>query len=210
MVKRQVSTKNNRLKQKNPTESSEFSVVKPKREKTKLEKLKAKREALVTDLQHDYLDNIPKIHSKDLAVITQPTFFPDNKKKDRHYNRAVERVLADLKLFAFLLIQMKPLYRLKILKSTQWSNVLDQVLGVGVGAFQGQTKEEKIIALNITMQMLETSLAVINKEMPKEFRKSLVKASEPLNDLLLGISQFSKNYIVKMLRTDILQILKRR
>ena len=138
-----------------------------------------------------------KVSKYDLSVINIPKLYPKNRKKDRHYNNGVEHAKADLRILNFLLLNLKPHYRLKILKSDEFQNVLAHVLDLGVTKFYNYTKEENELALSIALQMLENSLGVIVKNMPKEFRKPLVNASAPLSDLLFAISEFARHENIK-------------
>jgi hypothetical protein len=176
------------------TDSNEFSVDKPKRQPETLETKKSHRWALETEREIQYITNIPKLYKIDLGIINKPDLYPDNKKKDRSYNRPIERTLSDLKLFTFLLNWLKPRYRLKILKSTEFNTAVDTILQTFRTSSSEYNKEEKEIVLQIAMQMYESSLNVISKEMPKEFRSSLIRASEPLQDLLQAISDYSQNF----------------
>jgi len=133
----------------------------------------------------------------DLSVIQSPMYFPKNRKKDRHYNNGVEHAKADLRLLHFFLLHLKPHYRLKILESEEFQSVLDQVIDIGVTKFHSTIKEEKDRELAIALQMLENSLGVIIKNMPKAFRKPLVNAASPLSDLLYSISEFGRQNNIK-------------
>jgi len=133
----------------------------------------------------------------DLSVINIPKIYPKNRKKDRHYNNGVEHAIADLRLLSFLLLNLKPHYRLKILKSDEFKNVLEQIFDMGSTKFHSSTKEEKDLELSIALQMLEYSLGVIVKNMPKAFRKPLVNSASPFSDLLYAISEFGRQKNIK-------------
>lgn len=138
-----------------------------------------------------------KVSKYDLSVIQSPKYYPNNRKKDRHYNNGVEHAKADLRLLHFFLVHLKPHYRLKIFESEEFQSVIDQVLNIGVHKFHSTINEEKDRELTIALQMLENSLGVIIKNMPKEFRKPLVNAASPLSDLLYSISEFGRQKNIK-------------
>ena len=92
---------------------------------------------------------------------------------------------------------MKPHYRMKIIQSDEFQNVISQILGKGVGQFHVFTKEEKEQNLTFALQLLSYCLSVIARDMPKEFTRPIVKTAEPLNDLLKSIYEFSRNNNLK-------------
>ena len=128
-----------------------------------------------------------KVSKRDLGIICQSKYYPNSKKKDRNYNNGVEHTIQDLQQLSFMLIQLKPYYRSKILHSDQFKNVMEQVMDFGVSKFHHLTKEEKEKSLSFSVQMLSYCLKVIANNMPVEFVKPLVNHISPLNDLIKAI-----------------------
>ena len=135
-----------------------------------------------------------KVSKRDLGIINTPKYYPKNKKKDRHYNNGVDHSLHDLKQLSFMLINLKPLYRNKILQSDQFKNVMENVMDIGVSKWHQYTKEEKDHSLAFTVQMLAFCFKVISLNMSEEFQKPLLNHIRPLNDLIKAIySHMAKN-----------------
>jgi len=130
------------------------------------------------------------VAKRDLGIINQSSFYRNFKKKDRNYNNGVDHAKNDLKLLQFFLVNMKPLYRNKILQSDEFQNVLKQTMDIGVGNFNDFTKEEKDRSLAFTVQLFTYCLEVMSKNMPKEFINPLLHYIEPLNDLVQSIYTF--------------------
>ena len=149
----------------------------------------------------EYLDAKFLVRSKvsgfDLANLNKSSIFPKNTKKDRSYNNAVEHAKADLRLLNFFLRNLKPRYRLKILTSQEFQNIIVQIFDLRELGFSRLTKDEKDYALAMASQMLEFSLAVISKTMPVQFQNPLSKASVPFIDLLKAISDFARENKIK-------------
>jgi len=151
-----------------------------------MKKTELKRNALEDHLETTYLvrENVAK---RDLAFINKPSNYPNFSKPDRPNNKAVNRAKVDLKLLYFLLVNMKPLYRNKILSSNEFQNVIQSSLNIGVSKFNQFTQEEKDNQIAFTVQMMGYCLEVMSKNMPSEFLKPLLYHIEPLNDLLESI-----------------------
>lgn len=153
--------------------------------------------------QIDYLDAtflLPKkVSALDLAITQQPKLFSKTTKKDRHFNNCVDYALKDLKLLDFFLTNLKPYYRLKILKSVEFQNLIQNVFDVSVGKFYRYTKEEKEITYDIGIQILGYCLELIGKNTPSEFIKPLKRNIEPLSELLKSIYESSRKNNVKEL-----------
>jgi len=153
----------------------------------------AKQKELEEHLEATYIVR-KKVSKRDLGIICEPKYYPNSKKKDRNYNNGVDHSLHDLKQLSFMLIQLKPLYRNKILHSNELKNLMQNIMDIGVGKFHYYTKEEKEKSLAFSVQMLNYCLRVIAENMPSEFIKPLVTNMNPLNDLLEAIySHMKKN-----------------
>ena len=124
---------------------------------------------------------------RDLGVIQIPKNYPKNKKKDRNYNNGVDHSLNDLKQLHFMFVNLKPLYRSKILHSDEFQSMMEQVFDIGASKFHRMTIEEKEKSLGFAVQMLSYCLKVIAVNMPKEFQTPLLHHLRPLNDLIEAI-----------------------
>ena len=134
----------------------------------------------------------------DLGIIEQPKLF-SNSKQERSYKRGVKHAKEDLKLLNFFLINLRPKYRTQIINSTEFQNVIQQVLDIGVGNFYDMTKEEKENANAFAMQLMTYALKIIVNTTPIEFLKLIKDSAIPLNNLLESIYNFSKNNNLKEL-----------
>ena len=169
-------------------------VAEPKTEKErKLKKLKINQREMEDSLQTRYLDPIQELLPRDLAVFNRPDFYPEDHKKDRRYNRGVQRAKNDLDLLSFLLEMLKPRYRNQILLSDEFDRVLKKYLGVSQETSTELTQQEKDQALVIAIQMLGNSLGVIKKNMPIEFRESLNNLGLPFANLVDSISIYARS-----------------
>ena len=133
-----------------------------------------------------------KVSKHDLGIINQPKYYPKSTKKDRNYNNGVDHAIEDLKLIHFMLVNLKPMYRSKIIHSDHFKSVMEQVMEIGVSKFHKMTKQEKDESLAFSVQMLNYCLRVIAENMPIEFRKPLVTNMSPVNDLLEAIYKHMK------------------
>ena len=150
---------------------------------------KATRE--IERLESTYL--IRKYVSKlDLAIIQNPDFFPENLKKDRAYNNGVEHAKQDLKMLTYFLRYLQPRYRMKILLSQEFNNVLQDILAVSRTTWHKYTIEERNKALLLAFQLIEFSRHVIQDQMPKEFHEVLVESSKPFVQLVKAISDYGR------------------
>jgi hypothetical protein len=127
-----------------------------------------------------------KVSKRDLGIITNPKLYPKNKKKDRNYNKGVETSIGDLKQLSFMLQNLKPHFRNKILQDDSFKNVMIDVMGIGLGKNE-MTQQEKDQSISITVQLLSFCLKVLSKNMPNEFEKPLLHHINPLNDLIKAI-----------------------
>jgi len=157
-----------------------------------------------SDRQKDLMEHLEStflvrknVSKLDLAIINNSSLFPKNKKKDRHYNNGVDHTKIDLKLLNFMLNHLKPHYRMKLLSSKEFQNVMTNLLDIDEMKFHKLTREEKERSLAIAVQMLSYCLNVISKTMPKELVPLIVQQIKPLNLTLKGIYKFSKNNNLK-------------
>lgn len=146
----------------------------------------------------EYLEATYLVHrtvaKRDLGIINQPSLYRNFKKPDRNNNYAVDHAKSELRLLDFFLVNMKPIYRNKILSSDEFHNVIQQSMDIGVSNFKKFTQEEKDQSLANTVQIMSYCLEVMAKNMPKEFVKPLKNQIEPLSDLLQSIySYMAKN-----------------
>ena len=177
-----------------PTFSTPKIVAEPKTEKEKeLKKLEIKQRETEDALKNRYLDPIQKLVAKDLAMFNRPDFYPDDLKKERRYNKGVQRAKNDLDLLSFLLEMLRPRYRHKILLSEELDKVLKKILDISIETSRELSQAEKDQALIIAIQMLGNSLAVIKKTMPKEFNQSLDDLGLPFARLVDSISMYAKS-----------------
>ena len=130
------------------------------------------------------------VSKRDLGIINQSKLYANFKKPDRNYNNGVSHAKNDLNLLHFFLVNLKPRYRLKILQSDEFQNVIRQSMDIGVSNFKNFTQEEKDQALAYTVQIMGYCLEVMAKNMPKEFHKPLNRQIEPLSDLLKSIYSY--------------------
>ena len=196
LVLRHIKAQKISKSKKTSTKSKRKSVDTNKKQKVKVtKKIKVKREAVGTDLQSNYLDKITKVYPHDLAIINQPDFFPDNRKKDRHYNRAVDRALDDLKLLHFFLENLSQTYRKKILQSDQITSLVEKYLGITEYTSVNLTKEERMERLARANQLLIYSLTIFKRTLPKEFNESLKQIGKPYFTLLKSISDYTNKKI---------------
>ncbi len=104
MYKRQENSEKNDGSKDFSTFSTPKIVAEPSTEKEKKrKKLDIKQRETEESLKNRYLDSIEKLLPRDLAVLHRPDYFPDDKKKDRRYNKCVKRAKNDLDLLSFLL-----------------------------------------------------------------------------------------------------------
>jgi len=197
MSKRQSKPVKNKKPKKNSTFGVPDPVVVPK---TKSEKkaieLEVKQERLETDLS-TYLDRLTTLKPRDLGVINSPETYPDDKKKDRRYNRGVERAIGELQLFQFLIMNLNTHYKNKILNSSQFDALIQQYLGISDMTSVELTREQKEQALRVASQMLVNAITVIKTNMPPEFNSLLIKSLNPFLILIESINQFSRNNNLK-------------
>ncbi len=182
-------------------ESKDFStfstpkiVAEPKTEKEKkLKRLKINQRETEDSLKTRYLDPIQELLPRDLAVFNRPDYYPDDHKKDRRYNRGIQRAKNDLDLLSFLLEMLKPRYRQQILLSDEFNRVLKKYLGISKETSIELTQQEKDQALVVAIQMLGNSLDVIKKNMPIEFHESLNNLGLPFANLIDSISIYARS-----------------
>ena len=172
-------------------------VAEPKTEKGKKAKIRqVNREKNEIDLEVTYLHNIQKLISTDLGIINNADYYPENNKKDRHYNRGIQRAKDDLQLLNFLIANLKPHYKSKIFLSNEFQSMIQSYLGIS--DFNDKiTREEKDQVLILASQMLINSLAVIKKNTPPEFNEILTQSGKPFFDLIEAITKFSKVHDIK-------------
>ena len=201
MKKRQENKKNRNKKEKPKKDNSPFSVpeivAEPKTEKEKKDKIRQiNRQNNEVDLERKYLDNIQKLSSIDLGIINNADYYPENKKKDRYYNRGVQRAKDDLQLLNFLIMNLKPRYRHQVFFSGEFVNLIQKYLGIDY--FNEEfTREEKDQVLAMASQMLINSFTVIKNYMPLEFSDILKQNGKPFFDLVEAITKFSQAHNIK-------------
>jgi len=132
----------------------------------------------------------------DLAVTKKPSIFRKNHKKDRQYTHCVDSAKDDLKILRFYFNHLKPLYRLRILNSKEFTDFIDKVL-FAQGSFHLQTREEQTRSLKIALQMWEYARAVIKQNMPEEFQTVLEEASRPFWQMIKAINTYQKREKIK-------------
>lgn len=201
MKKRQENKKNRNKKEKPIKDDSTFStpkiVAEPKTEKEKKDKIRhVNREKNELFLEERYLDSIQKLSSFDLGIINNADYYPENKKKDRHYNRGIQRAKDDLELLNFLLINLKPHYKHQIFSSNEFQEMIQSYLGIGYFSDKS-TWEEKDQVLALASQMLIYSLTILKNNMPPEFNELLKQSGKPFFDLIEAITKFSKVHNIK-------------
>lgn len=204
MEKRQQNKKNRNKNKKTIKDDSTFStpkiVAEPKTKKAKNAKIRrVNREKNETDLESQYLDNIQKLSSVDLGIINNSKndvdYYPENKKKDRHYNRGIQRAKDDLRLLNFFVMNLKPRYRNQIFSSSEFLSLIQRYQGID--DFLELTREEKDQALVSASQMLINSMAIIKNHMPPEFSEILKQNGKPFFDLVEAITQFKQAQNIK-------------
>ena len=201
MKKRQQNKKNKNKNNKSITDDSTFStpeiVAEPKTKKAKKAKIKqVNREKNEIDLEVTYLNKIQKLSSTDLGIINNADYYPENNKKDRHYNRGIQRAKDDIRLLNFLTANLKPYYKSKIFLSNEFQSMIQSYLGISY--FNDKiTREEKDQALTLASQMLINSLTVIKSNMPPAFDEILKQSGKPFFDLIEAIAKSSKVHDIK-------------
>jgi len=155
-----------------------------------------KRNTEIERLKSTYLVR-KNVSERDLAIIKNPDFFPENLKKDRAYNNGVDHAKKDLKMLTYFLRYLQPRYRMKILLSQEFNNVLEDVLAVSRTTWHHYTIEERDKALLFALQMMEFSRHVIQSQMPKEFQGILAESSRPFVQLVKAISDFGRKDNIK-------------
>jgi len=204
MIKRQKILKNTSKNEKTLNDNKTFTVPKivdePKTKEEKKRKILAiNRENNETNLESTWLDPIQKLSPTDLGIINDSksnNYYPENKKKDRHYNRGVNRAITDLKLLIFLISNLKPHYKNQIFSSPEFVSLIQKYLSIDDYSNK-LTKEENDQALAIASQMLINSLTVIKKLMPPQFDKLLKQNGKPYFDTIQAISDFARENNIK-------------
>jgi len=136
---------------------------------------------------------VPRYVSKlDLAVVTSSDDFPQKMKKDRCFNNAVSQAKSDLALLHFFMIHLKPRYRLKIMQSQEFQNMLTQILDISETKFYLMTKEEQEQLGAFTTQVFNYCITNLGRTIPPDFVKTFNHLAEPLNDLLEGMYEYSR------------------
>ena len=201
MEKRQQNKKIRNKSKKPIKDDSTFStpkiVAEPKTEKEKKAKIRQiNKEKNETLLEVNYLDNIQKLSSVDLGIINNADYYPENNKKDRHYNRGIQRAKDDIQLLNFLIANLKPYYKHQIFQSNEFQNMIQSYLGISYFNDES-TREEKDQVLAMASQMLINSLTVIKNQMPPQFSEILKQNGKPFFDLIEAINEFSKVHNIK-------------
>jgi len=132
----------------------------------------------------------------DLAITQKPSIFRQNHKKERHFNKCVNHAKADFKELNFFFNHLKPMYRMRILNSTEFNNFLERILDPR-SSFHPQSKEEQARSLKIALQMLEYAKNVIKDNMPTEFLEVLDESSKPFWRTIKAISAYQKREKIK-------------
>lgn len=201
MRKRQQNKKNKNKNNKSITDDSTFStpkiVAEPRTKKAKKAKIRQiNREKNEIDLEVTYLNKIQKLSSVDLGIINNADYYPENKKKDRHYNRGIQRAKDDMELLNFLLTNLKSHYKNQIFLSNEFQEMIQSYLGIGYFSDES-TMEEKEQVLALASQMLINSLTVIKNNMPPKFYEILTQIGKPYFGLIEAISKSSKSDNIK-------------
>ena len=137
------------------------------------------------------------VSARDLEIIKNPDFYPENTKKDRAYNNGVDHAKKDLRTIDYILRYLQPHYRMKILLSNELKNVMEEILSVSRTTSHDYTKKERDKALLFAVQMMEFSRHVIRSQMPKEFQGILAESSKPFVQLVKAISEFGRRDNIK-------------
>jgi len=201
MKKRQVNKKNRHKMKKPVKDDSTFStpniVAEPKTQKEKDDKIRqVNREKNEIFLETKHLVSIQKLSSVDLGIINNADYYPENKKKDRHYNRGIQRAKDDIQLLNFLITNLKHHYKHQIFLSNEFQEMIQSYLGIGYFSDES-TREEKDQVLALASQMLINSLAVIKNNMPPEFNEILTQIGKHYFGLINAISKSSKSDNIK-------------
>ena len=205
MKKRQQNKENRNKIKKLIKDDSTFStpktVAEPKTEKAKKTKTdQVNREKNELHLEETYLDNIQKLSSVDLGIINNSKnnvdYYPENKKKDRYYNRGVQRAKDDIQLLNFLIMNLKPRYRNQIFSSNEFLTLIQRYQGID-DFLDELTREEKDRVLALASQMLINSLTIIKNHMPPEFSEILKQSGKPFFDLVEAITKFKQTQNIK-------------
>jgi len=155
-----------------------------------------KQNELIEWLESTYLVR-KYVSPYDFAIVVKPSLFKSNKKKDRSYNNAVVHAREDFKTIDRFMRHLQPKYRLQILNSVEFGNLMESSLGIDGMAFHKQIKEEKERSLVLGLQMYDFARHLIKMSMPKSFYKTLAHSAKPFDDLLEAIGQFAKQNKVK-------------
>ena len=150
---------------------------------------------MIDHLESTYLGR-EYVSGYDLAVTQKPAIFRRNRKKDRQYTHCVDSAKDDLKILRFYFNHLKPLYRLRILNSKEFTDFIDKVL-FAQGSFHLKTREEQIRSLKIALQMLDYAKNVIKANMPEEFQEVLDESSKPFWRTIKAISAYQKHEKIK-------------
>jgi len=194
MTKRQSLKEKKENSEDFPTFSTPKSVAKPRdKREMNFEKIKVLRTENEQALKTKYLDELQKLLPRDLGVIQHPKYYPDDRKKERRYKRAVQRAKNYLEFLSYLIELLKPRYRNQILLSDEFDRVLKKYLGVSKETSIELTQQEKDQALVVAIQMLGNSLDVIKKNMPMEFHQSLNNLGLPFANLIDSISIYARS-----------------
>jgi len=153
------------------------------------------QEVMINDLKKTYPMR-KNVSGYDLAVTKKPSIFRKNRKKDRQYTHCVDSAKDDLKILRFYFNHLKPLYRLRILNSKEFTDFIDKVL-FAQGSFHLKTREEQIRSLKIALQMLDYAKNVIKANMPEEFQEVLDESSKPFWRTIKAISAYQKREKIK-------------
>ena len=167
-------------------------VAEPKTERAKKRKeSKVKRESIITNLEHSYINPIRKIklRGRDLAVINEPGIFKNvESKPDRMNNRGVDYMIPHLELLNFLLANFSEHYKNKIWDSLQFRTLLATILGTAEFNKKKLSKEEKKARLKDANQWLIDSLTIIEDSLPLGFKQLLKDTGKPYFNLIQALA----------------------
>ena len=156
-----------------------------------------------TQAQKDMIEHLKakylmrkKISGYDLAVTQKEKLFRKNTKPSTQFSNCVDSAKADFRLLYFYFNHLKPMYRLRILNSEEFTSFLDKVL-FAQGSFYLQSKEENTRSLKIALQMLEYSIHVITENMPTELQEIIHDSSKPFRNTIRALSAYQKREKIK-------------
>ena len=89
--------------------------------------LTSEQKKMIEHLESTYLVR-EKVSGYDLAVTQKPSIFRKNTKQSTQFSNCVDSAKADFKLLYFYFNHLKPMYRLRILNSTEFDSFIEKIL----------------------------------------------------------------------------------